>query len=59
MNLILQALKSKTIKLAILAIGGGIVAYIQGQVVAGGAITIYGIVSIILRILTTQPLNEK
>lgn len=49
---------SKTIWINILAVLAGVMASIQGLVEIGAPITILGIVDIILRVVTKQPLGK-
>ena len=56
---IFKILKSRTILLGILQIGAALIAYAQGQIAVGGSLTMSGILMIIMRVITTQPLSEK
>ena len=55
----LKILKSKTIIVGLLEIAGAVISYIQGEVVLGNSLTITGILTIILRTVTTKSLSEK
>jgi len=50
-------LNSKTIIIALLQILVGIIVFIQGQVEIGGAITVKGVIDIIVRLSTKEAVN--
>lgn len=49
--------QSKTLWVALLTIIGGIITAVAGELQAGGAITLIGVVNIILRVITTTKLE--
>ena len=51
--------KSKTFWLSLIQIVIGVLTYIQGQVNAGSAITLFGVLQVVMRFLTKQPISIK
>ena len=54
-----QFLKSKTVRIGILEVLAGIIAYTQGQVAVGSSFTLEGIITVIMRTITSVSLSEK
>ena len=59
MNRILKSLKSKTIWFGVLQVIGGVSLALATDLQTGGGLTILGILTIILRAITTKPLSAK
>lgn len=48
--------QSKTIRVAVIAIAIGVFQFIQGQIAAGGEVTVLGVVTVLLRLVTSTGL---
>lgn len=51
--------KSKTVVIGVISIIVGVLTWIQGQVGAGAAITVEGMIMVILRLITSEQLFIK
>jgi len=51
--------QSKTILINALAVIGGVVSIVQDQLVAGVPVTALGLVGIVLRVVSTQPIEKS
>lgn len=51
--------QSKTFWIGLIQILVGVLTYIQGQLEAGSAITLFGVVQVILRLMTKSPIKMK
>lgn len=49
--------RSKTLWINLLAVVGGIITAISGELAAGGTLTVIGVVNMVLRIITKHNLN--
>lgn len=49
--------KSKTLIVGICQVVAGVIAYIEGQVGAGASLSIMGVVMVMLRIITKEPIK--
>ena len=47
--------KSKTFWVAVLTVLAGVVSYIQGELASGATLTVIGVVNVLLRLVTTNP----
>ncbi len=50
--------ESKTLWVNTLAIVGGVLTALSGEMATGGSITVAGVINIILRIVTTESLSK-
>ena len=51
--------ESKTVWINVLALAGGVITMLAGELQAGGTITALGVVNIILRYVTTSAITLK
>ena len=51
--------KSKTFWIGLMQVVIGVLTYIQGQLEAGSAITLFGILQVVIRFMTKQPIKMK